>query len=188
MELLLIRHGETLPHSPDPYSHPLSDHGRDQARRVAEYCRSAGVRFLCASTRLRCQETADIITEEIGAALRWDLESLEDLSLDDLLYAPGATHHVNQWTAEQTAIGLDQLTRRVTGELARIYLYAQQQALTTIALVVSERVMRIILQEYADIPSEAIPSPIPATSICRLSLDGTTAQVSWIYLDPKGKT
>src|SRR5205809_1084762 len=58
MELILIRHGlpERREDTADP---PLSDHGHEQARRVAAWLADEAIDAVYASTMLRARQTAD---------------------------------------------------------------------------------------------------------------------------------
>ena len=84
MQLYLIRHGQAG--SRDNYD-MLSDLGRDQARRLGEYFRAAGVSFRAAyaGSMRRQRETAEIVlaetpdAPEIRTDARWNEFSLDGL-------------------------------------------------------------------------------------------------------------
>jgi len=119
MQFYLIRHGQAdTTRSADPYAPPLTALGRAQAEAVAQACREWQIQFLCASTMRRAQETADIIHQQTPQATRWDLEELEDVTLDDLNYEPGASHLVSTWAPEQFDRGLGRTWIRVMAALA----------------------------------------------------------------------
>jgi broad specificity phosphatase PhoE len=74
--LLLVRHGETdwnadgrLQGQTD---RPLSDFGRDQARRLAEELESEEIEAIYASDLSRAQETAEIVGERLGLPIVLD--------------------------------------------------------------------------------------------------------------------
>jgi phosphohistidine phosphatase len=81
MRLYLVRHAEAAPGEPDE-CRPLTPHGRQQARQLAERLRDDGVAagVVLTSPLLRARETGDLIARELGA----DVAVSEEL-------APGAT-------------------------------------------------------------------------------------------------
>ncbi len=81
MQLFLVRHAEAAQGEPDELR-PLTSIGRDQARRVGESLRKAGVSpcLVLTSPLLRARETGELIAREVGA----------DVRVDEAL-APGAT-------------------------------------------------------------------------------------------------
>jgi len=88
MKILLLRHGETdtnlrgLTHKRGAQE-GLNKTGQEQARHLADVCKSHGVQALYSSPELRATETARIISKEIG---------LEPLILEDL-----AERHWGAW-------------------------------------------------------------------------------------------
>lgn len=62
MYLYLVRHGEA---NPDDPLKPLSEHGRRDAERIAEYLSSLEVHSIFHSTKLRAAQTAEVFTEYI---------------------------------------------------------------------------------------------------------------------------
>lgn len=60
----LVRHGEAKSEREDP-AKPLSDHGREEVRRVARYAAAAGIEIveIRHSDRLRARQTAEILAE-----------------------------------------------------------------------------------------------------------------------------
>jgi phosphohistidine phosphatase len=81
MDLYLVRHAEAAPGQPDELR-PLTPSGREQARRLGEKLREAGVHpdVVLTSPLLRARETGLLIARELSA----DLAVAEEL-------APGAT-------------------------------------------------------------------------------------------------
>lgn len=149
MEFFLIRHADVdESKSPDPYSARLSAVGREQAQELAIACQSWGIDMLCSSSELRALDTADYVSHQIPDLLRWDLEELENLTLDDLSYEPGATHLVSTWSHEQMERGLVSLWGRLTAAYQRIRLYAQANDLDRIAVVADERVLNLLIANW----------------------------------------
>lgn len=91
--LLIMRHGEAGPGSPDIYR-PLTERGLDETRRVGAWLAGrddlAGLRLLASPYR-RARQTADAIAEALGH----EVESLSILTPDD---PPQA---VADWLLEQ---------------------------------------------------------------------------------------
>lgn len=68
MDVYLVRHGESTNNrgdSPVPYP-PLTELGKEQARRAGEFLKSAGITHLYSSPMLRALETAAFISAAIG--------------------------------------------------------------------------------------------------------------------------
>ena len=66
MRIYLTQHGLALPKDVDP-QRPLSDQGREDVRRLAEYLRDAGVRVeqIWHSGKTRAEQTAALLAEAI---------------------------------------------------------------------------------------------------------------------------
>lgn len=78
MELLLVRHGEAVPvlvESEAGSDPPLTEAGREQARRLAEWLQPEHLTAIVASTSRRATETADALSK----ALRIDVDTRDDL-------------------------------------------------------------------------------------------------------------
>jgi probable phosphoglycerate mutase len=90
VELVLIRHGlpirvENEPGTPaDP---PLSDEGREQARRVAEWLAPEGFDAVYSSPMRRAIETAEPLAARLGLAVMVD-DELAELDRDHHFYVP----------------------------------------------------------------------------------------------------
>lgn len=71
MQLLLLRHADALSSAPSDDLRPLSDKGRQQAQRVARFCKHNDLRpdVILSSPFLRAEETARIVAEELGGEL-----------------------------------------------------------------------------------------------------------------------
>lgn len=67
MKLYLVRHGQALDSRIDP-ARPLSDAGREEARKLAAYVRFLGIEASAVwhSGKTRAQQTAEILAEEGG--------------------------------------------------------------------------------------------------------------------------
>lgn len=75
-ELVLVRHGETTWHTENRYAGgsdvPLTDHGVDQANRLASWAAWAGLGGVWASDLSRARQTAQPSAEACGLPLRID--------------------------------------------------------------------------------------------------------------------
>ena len=82
MYLYLVRHGEAK--ADDPLN-PLSEHGRRNVEKVAEYLSSFEVNSIFHSTKLRAAQTAEVFTEYIkpaeGPAEKDSLAPMDDPSI-----------------------------------------------------------------------------------------------------------
>ena len=67
MLLLLLRHADAEPLARTDDLRPLSDKGRQQARRVARFCKERGLQpdLILTSPFLRAEETAQCVSEEL---------------------------------------------------------------------------------------------------------------------------
>lgn len=67
MHLLLLRHADAVPSARTDDLRPLSEKGRQQAKRVARFCKERGIvpDLILASPFLRTEETAQIVGEEL---------------------------------------------------------------------------------------------------------------------------
>ena len=92
MELLLVRHGNAvaiLEGVEGPADPPLSDIGREQARRLAAWYEGSDVSAVVASPLQRAAQTAEVVAEALGV----DVEVVDDLAEYDrhsLTYVPEA--------------------------------------------------------------------------------------------------
>lgn len=95
MQLYLVRHAEAAQGEPDELR-PLTPNGREQARRVGQALREAGVTpgIVLTSPLLRARETGALIAREVGAGVRVD-EAL----------APGATTETVERAVREAAAG-----------------------------------------------------------------------------------
>lgn len=67
MQLLLLRHADAESSAPTDDLRALSDKGRQQAKRVARFCKERGLQpdLILTSPFLRAEETARIVGEEL---------------------------------------------------------------------------------------------------------------------------
>jgi broad specificity phosphatase PhoE len=75
MTFYFVRHGESEANRLHEISnrglkHGLTEHGRAQARALADSLRERDIRYVYASPLLRAQQTADILAHELGAAVQ----------------------------------------------------------------------------------------------------------------------
>ncbi len=184
MEFYLIRHGEAdMSHATDPYTPPLSAEGRLQAERLAEACACWGIQFLCASTMRRAQETADAISARLPDILRWDLEELEDVTLDDLHYEPTAGQWASTWTEDQRDRAFRQVWSRVMGALARIEVYAMAHHLERIAIVGHGSTISLLLLNWLGWDWRArsrLEFAVSPGKSCRVIVEGERVRIDWI--------
>ncbi len=149
MQFTLIRHGQAdAARSHDPYSPRLTELGHQQAARVAEQCAGWGIQFLCASTMQRAQETSDAISEAMPRLLRWDLQELEDLTLEDLDLDPTASHLASTWTPAQLDYAFKRGWVRIMAALARIQIYAAANGIERVAIVAHGSTLTLLLLNW----------------------------------------
>ena len=69
MKLYLAQHGDALPEEANP-ERPLSDRGREDVRRVAEFLGGCGMRVqrVYHSGKLRARETAELLAAKMASA------------------------------------------------------------------------------------------------------------------------
>ena len=184
MQIYLARHGAAdLVAAPDPYSSPLTPKGHNQARGLARCCEDWDIEFLCASTMLRAQQTADAISEAMPLAQRWDLGELEDVSLDDLMGLPSAGQLVSTWTPEQLALGRERMWIRLMGAFTRIRLFSNKQGFRRVAIVAHASTVAFLLLNCLGLDwraSDTIDLRVDHGATCRVTLrdDGRTV-VDW---------
>jgi len=185
MDIYLVRHGHVdYENATDPYSVELSPKGLAQAERVARKCREWDIQFLCASTMIRAQQTADAIERRNSAVIRWDLEELEEMTVDDLQMDPTAGPILSTWTTEQLNLGLERLWIRVMAALARIQIYAQARGLDRIVLVAHGYVIKMLLLNWFSLDWRAghrLQTPIDYCGTCKIVLEeGGVVRIEWI--------
>jgi broad specificity phosphatase PhoE len=70
MKIYLIRHGQTTGDLEDryggDYEDRLTEEGKEQSRRLAQKLKHSGIEILFCSPKIRAQETAEIVSKEIG--------------------------------------------------------------------------------------------------------------------------
>lgn len=185
MEVYLIQHGQANEQVVDPYAQPLTPEGLAQARRVAEQCRAWGIQFLCVSTMARAQQTAEAIHAELPEILRWDLEELEEMNVDDLLGEPNAGPRIASWTDRQLQLGWERLWKRVMPAWVRIYIYAQTYGLERIAIVAHTSTLTLLLLNWLGLDWRAVERvsfAFEGGASCKVSLDDADdkVRIEWI--------
>jgi broad specificity phosphatase PhoE len=185
MDFYLIRHADTDPRrAPDPYHVPLSVCGREQAERLAPRVGAWGLQMLCVSTMRRDMDTADPLEEALPDVLRWDLEELEDLTLDDLNYTPGATHLVSTWTDAQLQQGYISLWTRLMAAYARILLYATTRGWDRVGIVAGETVLNLLIANWLGQDWRLLQEgrlSFAESPICRVTLsEGEPTVIAWL--------
>ena len=139
MRLLLIRHGQSEANAVQRLQgqgeYPLTDLGREQARRLARRLSDdyVSVAAIYTSSLGRAVETAEILAEAIGAAVvpddrlqEYDVGALTGLTMDEIrerfpqVYTAWA-EDVDEWVSMPGAEGQDDFNQRVGevfGEIA----------------------------------------------------------------------
>jgi len=149
MEYFLLRHGHVNDVAVlDPYTAPLSLEGKLEAQALADACIRWGVDFLCASTAVRTEQTADIIQQQLPGVLRWDLKELESLSIDDMEGQVVFSSNPKRWRSEQYRYGTERTWVRLMAVLARIEIYASAWELSHIALVTHMDIINLCLYNW----------------------------------------
>lgn len=184
MHIYLIHHAETVTDGvADPYNHPLSGAGEARAQELARMCQQWHVELLVTSMMLRSMQTADAVTALLPHVERWDLAELEDLTRDDLMYDPSASHLVSTWTPEQLETGLARLWVRVMAAAMRVQIYADAQELQNVVIIAGERVLRLLLlnwcgQDWTDYCSADID--LTPGHISRITRQGEQVKIDWV--------
>jgi phosphoserine phosphatase len=99
----LIRHGEIQSNVNKVYSgrsaEPLTPHGKDQARNLADQLTGKGIRMLYASPLTRALQTAEILNRQlqVPCALENDLMEIELGPLEGLSYEQAACRYPEAW-------------------------------------------------------------------------------------------
>ena len=185
MDVYLIRSAESDgAHVTDPYSAPLTPAGQAQAERLAQQCRGWDVQFLCASTMRRAQDTADAIARELPEAVRWDVQEIEDVTVDDLMGDPTASQLVSKWTEQQRERASERVWIRTMSALARITIYARSNDLANVAVVSHALPLHLLLLNWMGRDWRALDEVGTApehgsVSLVRIREDGG-ATIEWI--------
>ena len=166
---ILLRHGET-PHTAekrfsgwggdDP---GLNDRGREQAQRAARHvAASGGCDLVVTSPMTRTRETADIVAEQLGAAIveEPDLRECAFGEWDGLTFAEvtqQSPDHLDRWLAS-TAVAppggesFDEVERRVLAARNRLL---EQYEVSTLLLVTHVTPLKTLLRVALDAPAHA---------------------------------
>jgi phosphohistidine phosphatase len=121
MRLYLVQHGEALPKDVDP-DRPLSEKGRDDARRLARFLGGCGIRVsrVLHSGKTRARETAELLASTVLPGK--DVETSAGLDPNDPVGA--MAERVGAWEQDVLVVGhlpfMDELVARlVTGSEGR---------------------------------------------------------------------
>jgi broad specificity phosphatase PhoE len=106
----------------------------------------------------RAQQTADAIHQRLPGLVRWDLEELEELSMEDLLYNPAVGPLVSTWTTEQRVAGLERVWVRLMAVWARVQLYAQNNGLERVVIVGHRYTTLLFLLHFLGLDWSAYPA------------------------------
>ncbi len=146
MQVYLIRHGHVdYARSVDRYAAGLSPQGLAESTRAARLCRDWGIQFLVASTTVCAEQTADAIHAEVPDAIRWDLDELQDIGIEEQTIDPMMHPHAEHWTAEQRLLAYERTWTRVTATVARLQVYTQTYGLDRLAIVSHQDVLNLLL-------------------------------------------
>jgi broad specificity phosphatase PhoE len=190
MEVYLIRHAEVdYTGVADPTTVRLTPNGEEQARRVAEQFAAWDIQFLCASTMVRAEMTADAVSARLPSLLRWDLEELQEMSAADLEGQPTAGPLTSTWTPELLRLGLERTWSRVMAAWARIRLYAETYGMGRVAIISHGYPIKLMLLNWLGYDwraNERLHFPVDFASSSRVTLadgvaaSGTTVQFDWL--------
>jgi phosphohistidine phosphatase len=102
MRLYLVQHGEALPKDADP-QRPLSEKGRDDARRLAEFLGGCGIRVsrVLHSGKTRARETAELLAAKVLPGK--DLEASAGLDPNDPVGA--MAERLGAWEQDVLVVG-----------------------------------------------------------------------------------
>jgi broad specificity phosphatase PhoE len=157
MHVYLIRHASAdRAATPDPYNVPLGEAGQAQAEAAAEQCAAWGIDFVVTSLMRSAQETADAITARLPQVERWDLEELEEMTVDDLMGEPTGSPLVSRWTPEHLRMGRERTWIRVTAALSRVMLYATANDRERVAIVAGDTVVSMLLLNWMELDWRAL--------------------------------
>ena len=185
MEIYLIRQGQAdEANATDPYTAPLTADGKAQARLLAQQCQEWGIQLLCVSTMLPAQQTADAVTELMPHLPRWDLEELEDITVDDLLGEPAAGQLVSTWTRDQLSLGRERAWIRTMAAWARIELYATSCVLANIAIIAHKTIIGLLLLNWVGLDwraAESLDLSFDPGASCKVSVDNDgSIRIGWM--------
>jgi len=185
VEIYLIRHAEVdYTAVTDPSVVRLTANGSEQARRVAEHCVAWGIQFLCASTMVRAEMTADAISARLPGVLRWDLDELQEMNPADLEGYPNVPPLVSAWPPELFRLGLERTWIRVMAAWARIRIYAETYGIDRVALVSHAYPIRFLILNWLGHDwraNDRFRIPVDMASSSHITLgDGDTVHLDWL--------
>lgn len=146
MDVYLIRHGHVdYGRAPDRLAAGLSPEGRAQAERVARLAKEWDVRLLAASTMVRAEQTADAIQALLPDIVRWDLDDLQEVGIEEQAIDPMMHPHAEHWSAEQRALAYERTWTRVAATIARMEVYTAAYGIERVAVVSHQAVLNLML-------------------------------------------
>ena len=188
MEVYLIRHAEVDYSSvTDPAAVRLTPNGEEQARRIAEQMAAWDIQFLCASTMIRAEMTADAVSDRLPNLLRWDLEELQEMSIADMEGQPTAGPLTSTWAPDLLRFGLERTWVRVMAAWARIRIYAETYGIERVAIIAHGYVIKLMLLNWLGYDwraNDRFRFPVDFASSTRVTLgdgdSGSTVQFDWL--------
>ncbi|MHB9033936.1 MAG: histidine phosphatase family protein [Anaerolineae bacterium] len=167
----------------DPYTAPLSPRGISEAAALADACVGWGIQFLCVSTAVRAEQTADQINKRLPDILRWDLKELEPPSVDDMEGQVIFSANPGRWSPEQYRYGVERTWIRLMAALARIDVYAATWGIERIALVTHSDIINLCLYNWLGLDwthYQSLQFSVDYGKSCRvLQLKGKTS-LEWL--------
>ena len=164
--LLLIRHGETGHNARrvlQPPEVPLSETGREQARRLARRLAAEGVSRIVSSDLARAAETARALGDAIGAAVHYEpllqersFGDLRGTAYDDLREDPFAPRYVPPGGESWEVFGAR--VERAWGAILR----HAAEAEPVVAVVTHGLVLRGLVERHLELPEALRAGPPPA--------------------------
>lgn len=185
MEVYLIRHAEVdYTGVTDPFAVRLTAAGEEQAQRVAEQVAAWDVQFLCASTMIRAEMTADAVSARLPDLPRWDLEELQEMSVADLEGQPTAGPLTSTWTPELLRFALERTWVRVMAAWTRIRIYAETYGIDRMAIITHGYVIKLMVLNWLGYDwraNDRFRFPVDFASSTRVTLgDGKAVQFDWL--------
>jgi len=184
MELYIVRHGHVdYRRAVDRYAVGLSPQGREQSERVAALCERWGIEFIVASTLVRAEQTADAIQARLPEAIRWDLDELGDVDIEERALNPLMSPRPSEWSADDKRLAYQRTWGRVTGALARLQVYARAHDLQRVALVTHESTANLVLLSFLGLDwraAEATYVRLDWCSTSKLCIGDHTVEIDWV--------
>ncbi|NLD73579.1 MAG: histidine phosphatase family protein [Chloroflexi bacterium] len=184
MHVYLVRHGHVdYGRAPDRYAAGLSEEGRAQSQRVAALCREWDIQLLVASTMVRAEQTADAIQALLPDIVRWDLDDLQEVGIEEPAIDPMMHPHPEQWTAEQRTLAYERTWTRVAATIARLEVYAGTYGVERVAVVSHQAVLNLMLLYWLGLDWRVADSTHFALDWCataKVVVDEGLTRVEWV--------